>query len=347
MYVARENARMLVQYTTAYPFRLPESYIVCVFCCQSYPDPEEFRRHMETEHQQFKVRIAFAHINEGYLKVDCTDLRCRICSEAFTKLDEAAEHLKVIHNKRISFEFDLGVQPFILKQDMMCCAICGHKSSILRMLSRHIQKHYLQCTCENCGKSYATPTSLQQHIRDSCPQTLNNQKRCRKCRKTFATSEEKRKHLESSKRCGHYTCNICGERFTYWRQKQQHLEEVHGAPKKTYTCLECGAIFNKANTLSQHFKTVHTNDYFECVSCGRKYENEYRLKRHRLVHTGEKAFTCPVCSKAFPRKSTLTQHMWIHSEVKKYECKLCDKPFNQKVSWRTHMKSRHPDLGEF
>ncbi|XP_049704024.2 zinc finger protein 431 isoform X14 [Helicoverpa armigera] len=343
MYVARHNAKMMIQFTTAYPFKLPESSMVCVYCCDSFPDPAVFRDHMRTEHQDFKVKMAFNHVGEGAIKVDCTDLKCRICFETLNNIEQAAEHLYNIHCKNININHDLGLHPFKIYMNKYACAMCAEKFSTLALLSKHIHTHFVKYTCDTCGKSYAMYTSLQSHLRFTC--FSGSQKiKCRKCKKVFLTLLERNNHLEKSLRCRQHVCNVCGDRFVTWNMKQNHMKTTHNVPQKSYTCPECDIVFKKRDYLRSHFITAHTDDYYECSYCEKRFDSETNLKRHLVIHTGERNFICSVCSKAFPRKSTLDQHMWIHSEVKKHECKMCDKTFNQRVSWRTHMKSRHPEL---
>lgn len=346
MHIAKRNAQTVIQYITAYPFRLPESSIVCVYCCHSFDDAPSFRKHMDEDHKVVNVRVAFAHLSEGYIKVDCTNLCCRICSETFNTLEEAGRHLNDPHQKNIDLDYDIGLQPFNMKNNTLSCAVCHSKASNIRSLSRHIQKHFFQCTCELCGKSFASSTSLQKHLEFACP-LVPKQRRCRKCKILLYSTEDQNRHFETSKKCRQHICSVCGDRFSTWKIKQRHMEEAHGIPKKVYPCPECGVVFKKPNNFRAHFKIVHTDEHFECPSCERKFDTKYGLDRHMVVHSNERLFTCDVCSKSFPRKSTLRQHMWIHSEVKRFECKMCDKQFNQKVSWKTHMKSYHPDLGDF
>lgn len=342
MSMARENAYTIVEYSTAYPFRFPESAIMCVYCCECYQSPEAFRRHMQADHREYKARHAFAHLGVDYLKVDITELHCRVCNDAFNSLDNIAHHLKNTHCLRIDTDYELGLLPFRMEKDKLSCPICNMKSSNMRALSRHVQSHFSQCICEHCGKAYSTNTSLIHHMRNSCTKSSDDrQRRCRKCKAVITSLEE---HLKTAKLCRQHICSICGERFGYWKEKQAHMETAHGVPKRTYKCPECDMVFKSSSNLNGHFKISHTSDYLVCGYCGMKFDTKYRLDRHLLTHTGEKAFVCNVCSKRFPRKSTLNQHMWIHSEVKRHECKLCDKTFNQKVCWKSHMKMRHPEL---
>lgn len=333
-----------MKYSTAYPFRLPEESMVCVYCCEGFEDPARYRQHMDEEHQIFNVKTAFAHLSEGYIKVDCTCLQCRICYGSFDDLESVARHLFIAHNKNVNLDFELGLQPFKVDKDKFFCAMCSWKAISIRQLSRHTQSHFLKYTCEACAKSYSTITALKHHVRFS---HVGDERICRKCRKTFSTLEEKRTHVSESQKCWPHVCSVCFQRFITWNLKQVHLAEVHGAPKKSYDCPECPEVFVDRKKYRAHFKIAHTDDNFMCACCGLKFVSKRQLEDHQVVHTKEKAFPCSVCSKSFSRKKNLEQHMWIHREQKRFCCTMCNKVFNQRVSWKTHMKSYHPELVDF
>ncbi|XP_041968382.1 zinc finger protein 567-like isoform X5 [Aricia agestis] len=345
-FVERCNAKILVQYTTAYPFRLPEDNMVCMFCCDSFEDPSLFRQHMDQEHKTFKLSTAFAHVTEDYrrsIKVDVTDLRCRLCSERFENVSDIAEHLFKDHKQPIDLNVELGIKPFKLERDKLLCAICNTKCMCMKQLSRHLQTHFLKYTCEACGKSFATVTNLKKHISYS---HTSQGKVCKKCKTTFTSMAEKRNHLSESKNCRQYMCTHCGERFVTWTTKLSHLREAHGAGR-SYVCKECGESFEQRRKYRIHFKITHTEDNFSCSFCTRKFETKNDLQDHVVIHTKEKRFPCPSCSKSFPRRKNLIQHMWIHSESKRFCCTLCNKQFNQRVCWKMHMKSHHPELDNY
>ncbi|XP_045489760.1 zinc finger protein 596 isoform X8 [Pieris rapae] len=342
--IAKRNAELLVKYTTTYPFRLPEESMVCVYCCESIQDGPSYRKHMVEEHPTFKVRMAFAHVTEGFLKADITDLSCRICFTAFDSLEDIARHLHDMHQKPIDVNLDLGIQPFRLEGDKLQCAMCSAKAICLRQLSRHTQSHFSKFTCEACGKSYSTITTLKHHITYS---HSGGNKMCRKCKTTFDTLEARREHVYTSKKCWTNMCNLCNERFLNWKTKQEHLTQVHGLTKKTYVCPECPLVFDDRKKYRTHFRLSHTEDIFVCTCCGLKFDTKKNLDEHRVIHTKEKLFPCPVCSKAFPRKKNLVQHLWIHSELKRFSCTLCNKHFNQRVTWKSHMKSYHPEIEDY
>ncbi|CAG9574919.1 unnamed protein product [Danaus chrysippus] len=343
---ARNNAKVVLKYSTAYPFRIPSHSMVCVYCCEAYDDPKIYRQHMEQEHSSFNVNTAFAHSGHNcteFLKVDCTELSCRICEQPFNTIDAVAEHLSKIHEKNLDLKNDVGMQMFKLGAERWVCAICNIKLPSLRELSRHTSCHYHRYTCETCGKSYINKENLQRHIQF----VHSKYKICIKCKKTFPTCEERREHVLSSERCWPQSCSVCGKRFVSRNLKLDHLAKEHGHKPKSYTCPECGIVFDKWHPYRAHFILAHTNDNYSCSHCGLKFDRKKALEEHKVMHTKEKSFHCGDCGKSFARKKNLVQHSWIHSEYKRFECTSCNKSFNQRVSWKTHMKSYHPELVDF
>lgn len=339
--VARRNAEILITHATVYPFRLPDDNIMCVFCCEEYTDPAVFRRHMRDEHRSFKGKNASAHCNfDAYLKIDCSELYCRQCSQEFDNIDLIAKHLAEAHDVEFNFDAHLGVYPYKFVQDKILCGICNLNFPCMRLLGRHMNSHFQNFTCDSCGKTFATNSALQQHLKFV---HIAEARICRKCKQTFKTLDEKREHVAASPKCWHYACGKCNLRFLTWTLKEEHAIEIHGKPKKTYPCSECENSFPSRGQYTSHFNTTHAGAKFECSICGQKFGSKPTLERHSLVHTGIKPYECDVCSKAFPRKSNLTQHMWIHSEIKRFECKPCNKQFNQRVSYKSHMKAYHPN----
>ncbi|XP_060809187.1 zinc finger protein 250 isoform X18 [Amyelois transitella] len=338
--MARRNAQVLIEFTTAYPFKLPELKMVCVYCDESYDTSAIYRAHMESTHAECKINLAFAHLNGAYIKADCTELHCRICKAPFEKVETAAEHLLRVHGKPINLNYDCGIQPFNFSNEQMLCAMCQRKFKSLRALSRHTQSHYNKCTCEKCGKSYFSLSSLRFHIKINHSVGADH-KLCIKCNRIFDSCEEKRAHLSVSPKCWRHICKICYERFMSGRLRNVHMKEVHGCDTEV-KCPECNIVFSNRKKYSRHFKITHSDSYHACSYCELRFDSKSQLEKHTVTHTKEKLFSCDQCAKAFPRKSTLVAHMWIHSESKRFVCHICNKPFNQKVCWKTHMTSYHP-----
>lgn len=347
MVEARHNAKLILRYTTAYPFRIPANEMVCVYCCDAFEDPKAYREHMKSDHYQANVKHAFAHTmgTEEYLKVDCTDLGCKLCAKKFDSLASISEHLVLEHNKHLNLNAEIGLQIFKLGAERWVCATCFQKFPSLRCLSRHNSGHYHKYTCETCGKSYISRDNLRKHILFS----HSEEKICTKCRKSFPNIEERRAHVLESKRCWPYCCNVCGHRFVSKKLRRDHMSEVHNVENtnKLQTCPVCQENFTEYRLYRSHYIITHTDDNYACQFCGIKFASKSRLEGHKLLHTREKLFHCTSCTKSFLRKKNLTQHMWIHSEHKRFHCTLCNRAFNQRVSWKTHMRSYHPELVNF
>lgn len=283
--------------------------MVCVYCCESFENPSHFREHMTKNHPNVKISLAFAHLSDGYIKVDCTDLRCRICLVNLNNLAGAVEHLVKKHNRQIDLTCDMGVQLFILPDEKWECSMCDNKFITMRALSRHTQGHFAKHNCE-CGKSYFYLNSLRQH---KMVAHIGQQRICLKCKMTFETLDDKKEHIKESPLCWEFTCAVCGERFPTLTLRNSHRKQIHGVQSKSYVCSECPKIFANRRAYKSHFIVTHTNEYVACT-CGRKLESEAALKRHMVVHAKDKEFPCTVCSKVFYRRSNLKQHMCIHSK---------------------------------
>ncbi|XP_011569221.2 gastrula zinc finger protein XlCGF57.1 isoform X28 [Plutella xylostella] len=340
--IERKNAEIILQYGTAYPFRLPEKALLCVYCGTNFQCPLEFRTHMQEDHDQFNVQTAFTHCKyEGYIKADCTELLCRICFHPCERLEVLAHHLQETHDKAIDLSYELGIMPFRLDGEKYNCYFCSKNFPGIRHLSRHLASHYLKFTCDTCGRSYISKNSLQQHMLFG---HRGNTHICRKCKERFDSIDDFKNHMSESKACWMHVCNVCGDRFKGFHLKEQHLLLVHGH-RKLFHCPECSEIYESRRQLRTHFKFAHTDEAVICSYCGQKFDTKRSLEDHIPVHTQEKLHVCDVCFKAFPRKKNLAQHMWIHREEKRFECAPCNKKFNQRISWRIHMKTHHPEQG--
>jgi hypothetical protein len=234
---------------------LPRCSIVCFYCNKSFSDSQIFRLHMEYEHSNFPVNRLFSYITGKYLKVDCTDLRCRMCGDSFENLQDSARHLVDEHKTLdLDLQFDLELQPFKF-DDGFKCVLCSEKFPGLRPLSLHMQSHYYKYICELCGKLYKEWTSLQTHVKKA---HISSKQYCNKCKVTFKTVEERRNHLTVSSICRPYPCKACEKRFISWNQKLSHEAKVHGIPKPSYTCSECTKVFTDSSKYRNHFKAYHS-----------------------------------------------------------------------------------------
>ncbi|XP_048003231.1 zinc finger protein 37-like isoform X23 [Leguminivora glycinivorella] len=272
----RRNAEAIIQYTTAYPFRVNDQSILCVYCGDLHGDPANFRHHMINEHAKFNHRMPFENLPKSeYVKVDITNLQCRICNQSFPNIEQAFTHLKD-HSKVIYTDSPLGVMPFILDSQWSCAVCCESFPSLLH-LNRHTITHFSRYVCEICGKSYVATTGLLQHVRKNHE---SYKAYCRRCGMFFSSMAAKSLHQRTEKKCMPHCCPNCPERFPTWDQKQQHMVDNHGLVKKEYQCSECNVICSSRRTFYDHFKLCHSSEFIACLHCGLRVPTASSLDRH-------------------------------------------------------------------
>lgn len=256
--------------------------ILCVFCLESFNDPVDFRSHINDEHQKFSMMMPFARLQRSeFIKVDFTDLTCKLCEEKHFSLEAIAKHLKESHRKSVNTDTQLGVMPYLLKKDKWNCAVCAKNFPSLLHLNKHTTTHFLSNVCDVCGKSYVSTTGLLQHVRNTHQKTKPF---CRRCNRLFSSYEAKKLHEKSEKRCMPYCCTECTDRFPSWEMKQRHLVDVHGCTKNTYQCSDCVVTCSDRRAFYEHYKMYHSQDCHVCVYCGLKFVTKSRLNRHLGKH---------------------------------------------------------------
>ncbi|PZC78532.1 hypothetical protein B5X24_HaOG202098 [Helicoverpa armigera] len=279
---ARANAEVIISSTTAYPFRVNDKSILCVYCQELFEDPDDFRTHMDTEHDYFSIKVAFHHLPKNeFIKADLTNLRCRVCRNGFPNLDAALAHIDSEHGRKIDPNAKLGVMPYLLHKDVFNCAVCEKNFPSLFHLNRHTITHFLSYVCHVCGNSYVATTGLLRHVRSK---HQNYEVSCKKCKKVFPNMEAKEKHRRTQKSCLPYCCPKCQERFLDWKMRKRHMEVAHGQSKRIHRCADCNIDFTNESVYYDHFKLHHSEDCAVCKHCGLKFLSVYRLNRHIAKH---------------------------------------------------------------
>ncbi|CAK1587555.1 unnamed protein product [Parnassius mnemosyne] len=279
----RRNAEMLIKYTSASPFRVSVKSIMCVYCGDMFEDPEEFRAHMVRDHEKFRVNMAFARLPKSeYVKIDITDMCCRICLKEYKNLLAIGAHLRDAHAKDVCIDSPLGVMPYLLDKDKWNCAVCGKNLPSLLHLNKHTITHFLSYVCEICGKSYIASTGLLTHVRSKHEDEYKAY--CKRCQVIFPSMKAKQIHKRTDKRCMTHCCPECPERFPSYEYKQKHMVEAHGMSQKEYSCPQCPLTFNYRQAFYGHFKKSHSADCIVCMQCGHKFSSMSKLNRHMKKH---------------------------------------------------------------
>ncbi|XP_030033845.2 zinc finger protein 573 isoform X7 [Manduca sexta] len=331
------NAIILLRHTTAYPLKFSNGYYRCYFCSNQYNDPNLYRLHIDSNHNEVdKAKIINLNQTHNQIRVDITGLRCKDCAEPFVTLDAVGRHLANEHQLCFKVGESLGLVPMKLRKDNYACLICDKKFTGYKALSVHSGSHYFRIICDVCGKKFENVSSVRTHM------YRTHSVACSKCKVPFSSVEARKDHVRSNEACFPFRCTVCKQRFLFWERRQEHLEIVHGQPKKEFPCAECDKIFKKRTLLYLHFKATHTDDH-RCKECNKRFSTKRHLREHLSIHLGQRPLECSVCQKTFSRHRSLRKHLSIHNNSKKFVCQTCTKLFVEKKKLALHIQKCHPE----
>ncbi|XP_048485740.1 zinc finger and SCAN domain-containing protein 12 isoform X18 [Plutella xylostella] len=340
MAIPKENAKLILKHSTAYPFIHSERKCIgCCFCTSAFEDPHSFRQHMDSEHQIDRS----VTVNEKFItRVDIFELRCNVCTAEFPTLEPLAEHLVSQHQINIDTQHDLGLAALKLEKDRFFCYVCQKVFMAFYGLFLHSILHATRNICDVCGRNFATQKGLDGHVRSS--HTTKVDFHCRGCKQTFESKEKRREHMATSKKCLPIRCRQCNERFTCKETLEHHRVESHGMPRRMYACKSCGGEFHNRTLLHYHFKANHTTD-LKCQYCEKTFKVRSSLQEHvYFTHTGERPYKCSVCDKGVVSLRALAKHAIVHDDTKKLPCPVCGRLFIAKWKVRDHLKRHHPEI---
>ena len=181
--------------------------IECSQCEKKFPCKQYLQKHMEMNHRIREKKCSWdKRIEIG---------SCRLCGDSLS-LDNAESHVKLRHETKV--------------EEFHNCPICG-TASLSMMFHLKLHHHPNRLTCDICGKSSISKTSLSVH------------------RKAVHFPDET-----------DYICNIegCGMRFGRQTYLKRHVACVHNAKGgKKNCCHVCGASFFTRETLRIHMANIH------------------------------------------------------------------------------------------
>ncbi|XP_045530172.1 zinc finger protein 431-like isoform X1 [Pieris brassicae] len=284
----RINTEIILKCSTALPFRIWGQNFNCMFCRVQAGNPNGLRAHMSSRHANFEIDLVFnRRLNNEFLKVDITNLQCKLCFMSIDNLDELLAHLKNDHKQPINFDAQPGVLPFKLNDGSSWrCVICKMQFADFNSLKKHTSEHYQNFVCDTCGEGFVTDGALRAHKR--IPH--DNKYNCSRCVATFSTLEERHVHMKSQHTNMPYMCMHCKDkpRFATWELRKRHFMEIHN--------FKPGADAYECTTCHMTFKT-------------RSQKYHHNVKSHRSKKDIDYGFPCGHCSRAFMSKLSLDKHI--------------------------------------
>ncbi|CAG4958691.1 unnamed protein product [Colias eurytheme] len=311
------NTSMILENSNVTPFiSRNRSGFPCFYCRSIYDDLLTLREHQQKSHSKCEIKKALSAYGAECLVVyvDITDLKCTLCDQKIPNLNELKTHLIRTHKKKMHTEFTDRVIPFKLYQESdnkYECQLCGFTFESFGSIERHMNVHYRNYVCKECGTGFVTKNRLQWHTNKI---HVGGNYPCEVCKKVFTTQQTHKNHVDTvHKMVKRFKCPHCSERFSEYYSRQKHLVEVHDGPPLQYKCNVCDKSFDRRFMLSKHLKRVHLGERdYQCQMCAYKCFTKNELRVHMVKHNGK--FECSVCHKSYARKTTLRKHiMRIHN----------------------------------
>ncbi|XP_060809178.1 zinc finger protein 43 isoform X10 [Amyelois transitella] len=340
----RHNAALILENTTAKPFVYCRYFFKCFFCHAEYSEIRGLLDHSAVHDIPEHKSILKNLLPKGKrtVKVDISELKCRICSKGFDNLDLIRQHLTQDHDKPFT-QSGNGIIAYNLttKNGQFSCHICNRIFQTFILLNRHMNVHFSNAVCETCGAGFLTHQRLIQHKEIHAPGGYP----CNKCNKIYTTQSNLKHHVEKTHegatKMRMLRCPHCEERFTEHFRKLKHLKAVHGITF-TYECEICKAVYPSRRSLTMHTNKYHTQKTL-CEICKKSFSCVTTLKKHMICHTGERNFVCSFCQKAYRHQKSLKQHLRSHyngGELR-YRCNECDIGFGNRDEYNKHVREWH------
>ncbi|XP_022818915.1 zinc finger and SCAN domain-containing protein 12-like isoform X5 [Spodoptera litura] len=339
------HATILLEFTRICPFKWMKNLYMCFYCNQQYSDPTALRAHNE-EHgflTTSQIKYALSKLKKYELvKADITNVGCKLCDDYIPDFPTLKWHLLEKHKKHLDPKSGDGVLPFKITLDNFSCALCLDKYTEFKSLNQHMNVHFQNFICEQCGTGFITPERLRTHAFSHETGSFP----CENCDKIFRSSNARNEHQANvHMKVKRHRCPHCSEAFRNYFQRNKHIAAVHGLKLKEFKCTMCPKVFTISGKLGVHIRAVHLKlKRYSCDVCDWKFYSKSELKDHMVKHGGERKYQCSICKKAYARKYTLSEHMRIHANDRRFVCTICGRSFIQNCSLKHHMKIHHPNL---
>ncbi|KAG6444284.1 hypothetical protein O3G_MSEX003370 [Manduca sexta] len=260
----------------------------CADCDISSTNFVQFVDHVRMHRENLRYYCPYCDIpltDETHLKQHTVDsINCNSCGELFQSQRDLCEHISTVKEDiKITYKTRKSksikkIEKVITEEDLIC-NFCGKRTKSLKSLRLHMKRHSdrnRNYTCDRCGKTFLTKSTLSAHIiihENPDPEV------CKICKKTFLTLTRLKKHVKT-----HYN-------------------------ERPFRCEVCHKCFRLKEHLKSHAVT-HTDEMpYHCQYCEKSFKHRNVLKTHENQHTGARPYACEICDMYFANWSNCNKHL--------------------------------------
>ncbi|XP_021697486.1 GDNF-inducible zinc finger protein 1 isoform X2 [Aedes aegypti] len=244
--------------------------------------------------------------------------RCKRCDLHFESKKELDKHKRLEH------------------RDFMCDT-CGLSFEQKFALETHRKRHesVRQFKCEYCPMEYYTRPEMLLHVKQAHLNAF--EVKCPDCGLSFKTKSTLNQHIKTHTNQRTHTCSVCGYGFKSYTHLNRHIKSVHQDVR--FKCDHCEISYGRKDKLRMHMEKTHNiQTYFVCDVCLQSYNCKEKLDDHKTHHEHPKPLQCGVCLAAHVTPEEYQQHLCI-SYRDNYIC--CNRDFKYHFYYNKHMFLAH------
>lgn len=245
------------------------------------------------------------------LKLDIVNLTCTVCCTPIDSWNDMFTHLKELHDVELDQAYT-RVIPYLLNEKLLC-ALCNEKFPAFHVIDGHMNAHYSNYICDDCGDTFLAESRLKKHVENHSV----GKHPCSECGKVFSLDKYRKKHFDNVHSGEPKTkCVYCNQKFKGDYARHQHVLEQHKEKIKKTTCEECGKEFQWRPYYLKHMRLMHKKKEkkHKCNLCDKSFKMNYELKNHMDWHKGSSDHVCAICQRKFTSKAYLQKHYGLHFE---------------------------------
>ncbi|XP_070785464.1 zinc finger protein interacting with ribonucleoprotein K-like [Enoplosus armatus] len=218
------------------------------------------------------------------------------------------------------------------------CLECGKTFASRSSLKKHhvVHSSLRPFKCSQCDKAYKSQKDLNQHsLIHSKPKVLSFA--CSLCEKRFSSQALLTVHLRHHSGERPFACSYCDKKFLTNAVLKSHVR-IHTG-ERPYACTFCDKKFTQLYPRTVHLRMHKKEKPYLCSTCGMSFSSSGALLVHSRTHTGERPYQCESCGKGFATAVQLTVHRRFHTGERPYSCSQCDKSFHSSSGLKKHMRT--------